>query len=39
MPGLEEIKSEILRRAGRVNPFERVDRQEVEGLVGRLSSL
>lgn len=37
--GLEEIKSDIARRAGRVNPFERVDRQEVEGLLGRLTSL
>ena len=39
MRSLEEIKSEILRRAGRVNPFERVDRGEVEELVGQLSSL
>ena len=37
--GLEEIKTEILRRAGRINPFERVDREEVQGLLGRLSSL
>ncbi len=36
---LEEIKNDIARRAGRVNPFERVDRQEVEGLLGRLTSL
>ena len=36
---LEEIKTEILRRAGKINPFEGVQRQEVEGLVGRLSSL
>jgi len=36
---LEEIKTEILRRAGKINPFERVNREEVEGLVGRLSSL
>jgi esterase FrsA len=36
---LEEIKSDIARRAGRINPFERVDRQEVEGLLGRLTSL
>ncbi len=36
---LEEIKTEILRRAGRINPFERVDREEVQGLLGRLSSL
>lgn len=36
---LEDIKSDIARRAGRINPFERVDRQEVEGLLGRLTSL
>ena len=36
---LEDIKNDIARRAGRVNPFERVDRQEVEGLLGRLTSL
>src|SRR5713226_5664396 len=36
---LEEIKTEILRRAGRINPFERVDREEVQGLLGWLSSL
>jgi esterase FrsA len=36
---LEEIKNDIGHRAGRVNPFERVDRQEVEGLLGRLTSL
>ena len=32
---LEDIKNDIARRAGRINPFERVDRQEVEGLLGR----
>ena len=32
---LEDIKNDIARRGGRVNPFERVDRQEVEGLLGR----
>jgi len=36
---LEEVKAEILRRAGRINPFERVDKREVEGVVGRLGSL
>ena len=36
---LEEVKREILRRAGRTNPFERVDPKEVEGVVGRLQSL
>ena len=33
---LEDIKNDIARRAGRVNPFERVERKEVEGLLGRL---
>ena len=36
---LEDIKNDIARRAGRINPFERVDRKEVEGLLGRLTSL
>lgn len=36
---LEEIKMEIMRRAGRVNPFERTKREEVEGVVGHLRSL
>ena len=36
---LEDIKNDIARRAGRINPFERIDRQEVEGLLGRLTSL
>src|SRR5215470_15059822 len=36
---LEEIKSDIARRAGRVNPFERVERKEVNGLLERLTSL
>ena len=36
---LEDIKNDIARRAGRVNPFERVDRKEVEGLLDRLTSL
>ena len=36
---LEEIKSDIALRAGRINPFERVDRQEVNGLLERLTSL
>ena len=36
---LDEIKADILRRAGRINPFERVDRGEVEELLGRLTSL
>jgi esterase FrsA len=36
---LEEIKVDILRRAGRINPFERVTREDVEQVVSRLSSL
>jgi len=36
---LEDIKNDIARRAGRINPFERVDRKEVEGLLSRLTSL
>ena len=36
---LEDIKNDIARRAGRINPFERVDRKEVEGLLDRLTSL
>jgi len=36
---LEDIKSDIARRAGKVNPFERVIPEEVHGLLGRLTSL
>ncbi|MBI2990732.1 MAG: hypothetical protein HYY47_01130, partial [Deltaproteobacteria bacterium] len=36
---LEETRTEILRRAGRVNPFERVRREDVGEVLGRLSSL
>lgn len=36
---LEEIKADILHRAGRINPFERVKREDVEQLVSYLSSL
>ena len=36
---LDEIKADILHRAGRVNPFERVRREDVEQVVSRLSSL
>src|SRR5262245_27415719 len=36
---LQEIKSDIARRAGRVNPFERVERKEVDGPLERLRSL
>jgi esterase FrsA len=36
---LEEVKAEILRRAGKVNPFERTKREDVEEVLGRLSGL
>jgi pimeloyl-ACP methyl ester carboxylesterase len=36
---LEEIKSDILHRAGRLNPFERVKRQDVEHVVRNLTNL
>ncbi|MBI4529234.1 MAG: alpha/beta fold hydrolase [Deltaproteobacteria bacterium] len=36
---LEEIKGEMLRRAGRINPFEKADKQDVEEVVSRLESL
>ncbi len=36
---LDELKTEILRRAGKVNPFERVSRHDVEEVLGCLHSL
>jgi esterase FrsA len=36
---LEEVKKEILRRAGKVNPFERTKIQDVEEVLGRLNNL
>lgn len=36
---LEEIKTEILRRAGKVNPFEKVKKEDVEEAGRRLRSL
>ena len=36
---LEEIKADILRRAGRINPFERVKKEDVEQVVKNLASL
>jgi len=36
---LDEIKADILNRAGRVNPFERVKREDVERVLQRLDSL
>jgi len=36
---LDEIKADILNRAGRVNPFERVKREDVEQVLQRLDSL
>ena len=35
----EEIKSDILHRAGRINPFERVKKADVEQVVENLTSL
>ena len=36
---LEEIKAEIAHRAGRINPFERVKKEDVEQVVKNLTSL
>ncbi len=36
---LEELKPELLRRAGKANPLEWVSRKDVEEVVGRLQSL
>ncbi|MGH7871487.1 MAG: alpha/beta hydrolase family protein, partial [Candidatus Binatia bacterium] len=36
---LEEINSDILHRAGRINPFERVKKADVEQIVNSLTSL
>jgi esterase FrsA len=36
---LEEIKADILHRAGRINPFERVKRADVEQVLKNLTSL
>src|SRR5581483_4323025 len=36
---LEEIKADILHRAGRINPFERVKKEDVEQAVKNLTSL
>ena len=36
---LEEIKADILHRAGRINPFERVKRADVEQVLRNLTSL
>ncbi|MGH7930113.1 MAG: alpha/beta hydrolase family protein [Candidatus Binatia bacterium] len=35
---LEEIKADILHRAGRINPFERVKKPDVEQIVSQLTS-
>ena len=37
--GFEEVKTDILRRAGRVNPFERVKREDVEEVLRNLKNL
>ena len=36
---LQEIKADILHRAGRINPFERVKKDDVERVLGNLTSL
>lgn len=36
---LDEIKADILRRAGRINPFERVKREDVDRAIKNLTSL
>lgn len=36
---IEEIKADILHRAGRINPFERVEREDVESVLENLDSL
>jgi pimeloyl-ACP methyl ester carboxylesterase len=36
---LEEIRADILHRAGRINPFERVKKRDVEQIVANLTSL
>ena len=36
---LDEIKADILHRAGRINPFERVKKEDVEHVVKNLTSL
>jgi esterase FrsA len=36
---LEEIKADILHRAGRINPFERVKKEDVEQVIKNLTSL
>ena len=36
---LEEIKTDILHRAGRINPFERVKKEDVEQVVKNLTNL
>lgn len=38
-PTLDEVKQEILRRAGHIGPFVGVQREEVEGIVKSLASL
>ena len=36
---LEEIKADILHRAGRINPFERVKQADVDQVLKNLTSL
>ena len=36
---LDEIKTEVMRRAGRINPFEGIRRDDAEQVVNALTSL
>lgn len=36
---LEEIKADVLHRAGRINPFERVRKPDVEQVLKNMTSL
>ena len=36
---LEEIKADIAHRAGRINPFERVKKEDVDQVLKNLTSL
>ncbi len=36
---LDEVKAEVMRRAGRINPFEGIRREEAEAIVTSLTSL
>ena len=36
---LQEVKDEVMRRAGRLSPFEDIRREDAERVVGALTSL